>query len=84
MLLKKSLVVASLPCNGFVSVAFFVISLIVFRFMLNHITFKRKETNMKHIKEVISNVKTKVMNGVISIIETVWAIGTSIAGTDVL
>ena len=39
---------------------------------------------MKHIKEVNSNVTTKVMNGVISIIETVWAIGTSIAGTDVL
>lgn len=73
-----------MPCNGFVSVAFLVISLIVLRFILNLITYKRKETSMKHIKEVISNFKTIVMSGIISIIETVWAIGTSIAGTDVL
>lgn len=39
---------------------------------------------MKHIKEVISNIKTTIMNVVISTIETVWAIGASIAGTDVL
>lgn len=39
---------------------------------------------MKHIKEVISNIYTTVRNGVISITETIWAIGTSIAGTDVL
>ena len=39
---------------------------------------------MEQVKKGINKVTTVVMNGVISTIETVWAIGTSIAGTDVL
>lgn len=39
---------------------------------------------MEQIKKVDNKVKTIIMNGVTSTIETVWAIGTSIAGTDVL
>ena len=39
---------------------------------------------MEQVKGRVNKVKTIVMNGVTSIIETVWAIGTSIACTDVL
>lgn len=39
---------------------------------------------MEQVKKGINNVTTIVINGVTSTIETVWAIGTSIAGTDVL
>lgn len=53
----------------------------ILRFALNQITNKKKETGMEQVK---SKVGTIVMNGVTSTIETVWAIGTSIAGTDVL
>lgn len=39
---------------------------------------------MEQVKKRANKVRTIVMNGVTSTIETVWAIGTSIAGTDVL
>ncbi len=39
---------------------------------------------MEQVKRRFNKVRTRVMNGVKSTIETVWAIGTSIAGTDVL
>lgn len=39
---------------------------------------------MEQFKKRDNKVKTIVMNGVKSTIETVWAIGASIAGTDVL
>ncbi len=71
-------------CNGFVPVAFLVISLIISRFILNLITDKKKETDMEQVKKRVNKVRTIVMNGLTSTIETVWAIGTSIAGTDVL
>lgn len=71
-------------CNGFVPAAFLVISLIILRFILNQITDKKKEINMDQVKRSGNNLRTKIKNGVISTIETVWAIGTSIAGTDVL
>jgi hypothetical protein len=73
-----------LHCNGFVPVAFLVISLIILRFILSQITYKKKEKDMEQVKKRDNKVKTIVMNGVKSTIETVWAIGTSIAGTDVL
>jgi len=73
-----------LHCNGFVPVAFLVISLIISRFILSQITYKKKETDMEQVKKRDNKVKAIVMNGVKSTIETVWAIGTSIAGTDVL
>ena len=71
-------------CNGFVPVAFLVISLIILRFILSQITNKKKDTDMEQVKNKVNKVRTIVMNGVKSTIETVWAIGTSIAGTDVL
>lgn len=80
----KSLGVASLHCNGFVPVAFLVISLIILKFILSQLTNKKKETDMEQVKRRVNKVRTRVMNGVTSTIETVWAIGTSIAGTDVL
>jgi len=73
-----------LHCNGFVPVAFLVISLIILRFILSQITNKKKDTDMEQVKNKVNKVRTIVMNGVKSTIETVWAIGTSIAGTDVL
>jgi uncharacterized membrane-anchored protein YhcB (DUF1043 family) len=73
-----------LNCNGFVPVAFLVISLIILRFILSQLTNKKKETDMEQVKKRVNKVRTRVMNGVTSTIETVWAIGTSIAGTDVL
>ncbi|MCG8750561.1 hypothetical protein [Tenacibaculum finnmarkense] len=51
---------------------------------MSQITNKKKETDMEQVKKRVNKVRTKVMNGVTSTIETVWAIGTSIAGTDVL
>lgn len=39
---------------------------------------------MEQVKKRFNKVRTIVLNGVTSTIETVWAIGTSIAGTDVL
>lgn len=51
---------------------------------MSQITNKKKETNMEQVKKRVNKVRTKVMDGVTSTIETVWAIGTSIAGTDVL
>jgi len=75
--IKKSLEtgVDNMLCNGFVPVAF----LVTLRFILNQITFK-KNTNMEQIKNRNNTVRTKIMNGIKSTIETVWAIGTSIAG----
>jgi uncharacterized membrane-anchored protein YhcB (DUF1043 family) len=73
-----------LHCNGFVPVAFLVISLIILRFILSQLTNKKKETDMEQVKKRVNKVRTIVINGVKSTIETVWAIGTSIAGTDVL
>jgi len=39
---------------------------------------------MKHIKKSGNSAKVIVMNGIESINETAWAIGTSIAGTGAL
>ena len=39
---------------------------------------------MEQVKKRVNKVRIQVMNGVTSTIETVWAIGTSIPGTDVL
>lgn len=39
---------------------------------------------MEQVKNRVNKVRTIVMNGVTSTIETVWAIGASVAGTDVL
>jgi uncharacterized membrane-anchored protein YhcB (DUF1043 family) len=73
-----------LHCNGFVPVAFLVISLIILRFILSQLTNKKKVTDMEQVKNRVNKVRTIVMNGVTSTIETVWAIGASVAGTDVL
>ncbi len=67
-------------CNVFVLVA----SLIILRLILNQITNKKKETDMEQTKQRNDKIITKVKSGVITTIETVWAIGTSIAGTIVL
>jgi hypothetical protein len=66
-------------CNGFVPVAFLVISLTIIRFFMNHKTNKRKETYMEHVNE-----NNKCTTGLKSMIETVWAIGTSVAATGAL
>ena len=62
-------------CNGFVSVAF----LVILRFILNQITFE-KNMDMEQIKNRNNKVRTNIKNGIKSMIETVWAIETSIAG----
>ena len=67
--------VDNMLCNGFVPVAF----LVILRFILNLITFK-KHTDMEQIKNRNNKVRTNIKNGIKSTIETVWAIGTSIAG----
>ncbi len=67
-----------MPCNGFVPVVLLTISLTILRFILSQITFKKNNTNMEQIKN--SNTKTIIMNGIKSMIETVWTIGASITG----
>ena len=67
--------VDNMLCNGFVPVAF----LVTLRFILNRITFK-KNTNMEQINKRNNNIRTNIKNGIKSTIETVLAIGTSIAG----
>jgi TRAP-type C4-dicarboxylate transport system permease large subunit len=67
--------VDNMLCNGFVPVAF----LVILRFILNRITFK-KNTNMEQVNNRNNKVRTNIKNGIKSTIETVWAIGTSIAG----
>ena len=46
---------------------------------MNHKTYKRKENDMEHVNE--NNKRT---TGLRSMIETVWAIGTSVAATGAL
>jgi hypothetical protein len=67
-------------CNGYVPVAFLVISLITTRFILKQRTNKRKETIMEHVNKLYEKLKI----GIKSMIETIWAIGTSVAATGVL
>ena len=63
-------------CNGFVPIVF----LIILRFILNQITFKKNIKNMEQIKNRNNKVRTSIKNGIKSTIETVWTIGTSVAG----
>ena len=80
MIFKKSLGIDTKYCNEIVPLALFIISLIIMRYFINKITIKRKESLMEHI-----NVKTnKLKTGLISTIETLWAIETSVAATGVL
>jgi hypothetical protein len=67
--------VDNMLCNGFVPVAF----LATLRFILNRITFKIN-TSMEQINKRNNNIRTNIKNGIKSMIETVFAIGTSIAG----
>ncbi|MFT7158709.1 MAG: hypothetical protein ACI8Q1_003743 [Parvicella sp.] len=67
-------------CNGLVPVAFLVISLVLTRFRLNRITNKRKEKIMGRVIKMNTTVETMMK----AIFETVWAIGTSVAGSGVL
>lgn len=46
---------------------------------MNHKTNKRKETYMEHVNE-----NNKCTTGLKSMIETVWAIGASVAATGAL
>lgn len=71
-------------CGGFVPVALGVIILTIMRYALYQTTSKKKDTVMEHTKKNAKEVKIKIKNGIKSMIETVWAIGTSIAGTEVL
>jgi hypothetical protein len=69
-----------LLCNGLVPIAFLVISLIFTRFILNRLTDKRKGKTMGQVIKMMKTVKTMIK----AIFETVWAIGTSVAGSGVL
>jgi hypothetical protein len=66
-------------CNGIVPVALLSVSLMLMKF-LTQITFKKKEAHMEHVIVKPNNVKVAIK----SIIETSWAIGTSVAAACVL
>lgn len=70
----------AVSCDSFVSIAFLVVSLVVVQTMLNLKISKRKEILMKQVKTFTNSIKTVI----ISSIETIWAIGTSITATVVL
>lgn len=78
---KKSFGIATQSCDGYVPIALLVFTLTVIRFFLNLVKFKhRKEMHMEHK----NNVKITLKNGLTSLVETVWAIGTSITAAGVL
>jgi TRAP-type C4-dicarboxylate transport system permease large subunit len=66
--------------NGIVPLALLTLSLMLMKYLATKITIKRKETPMEQVI-----VKTeKLKKGLKSMIETIWAIGTSVAATGVL
>lgn len=68
-------------CDSYVPLALLVLTLIGIRFLTDLLKLKqRKETNMEHRK----NVKISWKTGLTSLVETFWAIGTSIAAAGVL
>lgn len=68
-------------CDSYVPLALLVLTLIGIKFFTNLLKLKqRKETNMEHKRNVKINWKT----GLTSLVETFWAIGTSIAAAGVL
>ena len=66
-------------CSSFVSVVLQSIVLTITRFYLNEKN-KRKETHMKQVKRNDSTIKKSI----ISVLETLWSIGTSITASAVL
>lgn len=66
--------------NGIVPLALLTLSLMLMKYLATKITIKRKETPMEQVI-----VKTeKLKKGLKSMIETIWAIGTSVAATGAL
>jgi hypothetical protein len=67
-------------CNGFVPVALLILSLMSMKYLTTIITIKRKEMLMEQVIVKNEKLKTELK----SMIETIWAIGTSVAATGVL
>jgi hypothetical protein len=66
-------------CNGIVPLVLFIISLVLLKIILIKKTIKRKESKMEHVKSLTNNLNL----GLTAMIETIWAIGTSVAATGV-
>ncbi len=64
-----------ITCNGIVSAVLYILSLLVTRFILNHIKNKKEEINMKQVK-----FTSRIKKVTTSVLQTIWAVGTSIAG----
>jgi TRAP-type C4-dicarboxylate transport system permease large subunit len=77
---KKSLGVDTMYCNGIVPLALLILSLMLMKYLAKKITIKRKETPMEQVIVKTEKLKT----GLKSMIETIWAIGTSVAATGAL
>lgn len=73
--------IGSQCCDSYVPLVLLLLTLIAIRFLKSLLKLKqRKETRMEHKNNVKINLKT----GFTSVIETFWAIGTSIAAAGVL
>lgn len=66
-----------MSCNGFVPIAFLIISLTLIKYFSNLNLKKRKDKTMEHK----INKQPKLKIGINSLIETIWAFGTSVAAT---
>jgi TRAP-type C4-dicarboxylate transport system permease large subunit len=67
-------------CNGIVPLALLTLSLMLMKYLVTKITIKRKEMPMEQVIVKTEKLKT----GLKSMIETIWAIGTSVAATGAL
>jgi uncharacterized protein YacL len=80
--LNKSFGVCGQNCNGIIPVAFFIVILVVNRFILNELHHLKENSDMEERKIVRSKNNRGLISGITPVLETMWAIGTSIAGAD--
>jgi len=71
----------SVCCGVVVPIVLLVLTLVLTKFIINLLKLKhRKEASMA----TTNNVKISVITGLTTLVETLWAIGTSVAAAEVL